>query len=320
MKKLSKKIVVIMCVCTFMFSVCFLFLSNVNLSQDVNVVNALTDSSFKQTKSVSDIYGNRLDSKKEYSSLDYIIFSDISKNSTHAKDGINLKTEFVLLDDEKVSWSLLRAGVVEDSTVMNGFGYLDFTVNEYDSNKVNIKCLKPFSCVFVLSAKFENEVKTFEITFAETIINCDFHVVDLNTSEFKIYNAFNSSALDVGELLLSQNTIFKVANFEYSRFGYFVDNGFDFSARININDDALVYLVKFMSDNYDLSLVCLNGNYTNLIDCLKVQNRDNSYSDITEYPGLISEIKNYDGQVCTIDFLLETQTQCYVNNFDVLFN
>ena len=327
MNSLSKKIILMIgCIFVFMLLLTFFITFMGNKNQNSNVANAVIESSqFKQTKSVSALNGERLDSDKEYSSYDYIIFSDVSKNSLHAKDGINLKTDFALSDDKVVSWSILRSNALYDkpediTPSKKGVGYVLLTVDKNDTNKVNIKCLKPFSCVFVLSATYEDEVKTFEIAFSETITSCDFVIVDTATSQNKRFNAFTSNRFDFGEMLLSENTIFNICNFKYSSVGRFVDNGMHYSAKIVVDESALAHLSKFTLDNYGLSLVCLDGDFDNLVDCLKVQNADTSLFSITEYSELINEIKNYNGQVCSIEFLLESQTQSYSNVFSVSFN
>lgn len=326
MKKINKKIVVIIVsVCTFILSVCCLLLSNVNQSQGVNIASVSTQTSaFRQTKSVSDNYGERLDSGKEYSSLECIIFSNVSASSSHAKDGITLKTDFVLGEGEKVSWSILASNAgSERSPASMGEGYLLLTVDA-DTNKANIKCLKPFNCIFYLSAKYGDEVKTFNICYSSVITECNFMVMCAELGEFKVFSALNDTKFEFGSYFLNEKTFIGRYGVEFSTRGYWDDNGIYLSAKLVVNDSAVARLSKFMVDRYGLSLVSLEGDYYNLVDCLKVKNADNSLSNITDYPELINEIKTYSNKyndvVCSIDILLDCQTQVYENTLPVFFN
>lgn len=293
-------------------------------AKPVNKENALYSevysSELKQTKSVSSLSRERLDSGKEYS-YDYIIFSDISADSLHAKDGITLKTDFSLKEGEKVSWVIYRSGS-EDSVepAKRGVGYLDIIIDENNSNLATIKCLKPFSCVFIIQATYGNDSQLFSVAFSKTITSCDLQVCDVKEVVYKSINAFTSNSFNFGEMFFSKNVIFSFSNFEYSNCGYFNDNGTYLSAKLIFNENAIEYLSRYVSKTYNKSLIVLDGEFSNFIDCLKIENSDGTFSDITEFDCLIDVIKNYKGDFCFIEFLLDSQTYSFTNVFKVKFS
>ena len=321
MKNISKKTISITVCC---FVMLFAFLTIFSLlgvkNKTATVVSAgVEKTSLKQTKSVANEFGERLDSGQEYSSINCVIFSDISQNSTHAKNGITLNADFVLPKGQSVSWSLFMAHSDIDLLATKGCSdYLQISVNKNDTNKVNVKCLDNFYYSFTLTATFENEVKTFTIAFAQLITGCDIFVIEPDVSSERI-DCFNSSTFNYGEMFLKESTVLRIYNVQYSDIGGFRDNGDERSVKLVMNNDAMNYLKKFVADKYGLRLVCLDGDFDNLIDLLKIEGPDNSLSNITGYPELIEKIKNYSGSVCSIDFSFETRSQKYVNTINVYF-
>ena len=79
-------------------------------------------------------------------------------------------------------------------------------------------------------------------------------------------------------------------------------------------------LEKFVIERYGLRLVCLDGDFDNLIDMLKIQNADNTFTNIAEYPEVVQRIKQYKGEFCSIKFSIENRSQAYSNVFSVSFN